>query len=230
MDVQKTILRSYQLAGLMGVEQGIGGPTWPNKFSFGRDMLQTIIDQLGSEGVFARAISLELVTMIPGTYIYTLPSTVFDLVEDGSYIDPTQDIAAATGETPVKQMDREAWQRMSTKAAESRPMMFWTKRDTFPVQAYVWPTPSEAGTIRFQCHRLLADVSPGTVTVDLERFWTSYLVWELAFHLASASSQDAGTCSMLASKAADAKSRAKLASNQSPPNRFYMTHTTSWTR
>lgn len=228
MNVQQIVLRAFQTAGLMGAEQGAGGPTWEAKFSFARDILQTMLDDLGTEGNFARAIEMELVTLTPGVYVYTLPSTIYDLVEDGSYIAAGQDVLAASGETPVKQIDREQWQRLSAKNAEGMPVMFWTKRDTFPIQAYVWPTPSEAGTIRFQGHRLLADVSPGTVTVDLERFWVSYLVWRLAYHLAVANSLDEGRCGMLKMESEEKLRKAKGAANQSVPNQIVLNHASGW--
>jgi hypothetical protein len=229
LDVSGIILRAYQLAGLMGVEQDASGPTWNRKFSFARDFLQQILDTLGTEGIFARAVSLELVEMVAGQYIYDLPATVYDVIGDGSYIDADEDVDAATGETVVKQMDREAWQRLASKAAESQPTLFWANRQADPTQVYVWPTPSESGgSIRFQCHRLLADVSPGTVTVDLERFWIQYLQFRLAYLLAVSHSQPENRCGLLAGEANQLLQRCKGTANQNTPNMAYNNHSTGW--
>lgn len=229
LDVSRIILRAYQIAGLMGIDQGTSGPSWSPKFAFGRDMLQQILDTLGTEGVFARAVSLDLITMVEDQYIYDMPARVFDVVEDGAYIQPGQDVDAAMGETVVKQMDREAWQRLSSKGAQGPPTQFWVNREADPTQVYVWPTPNESGgSIRFQSHRLLADVSPGTVTVDLARFWTQYLEFRLAYLLSVAHSQDEGRCLLLASEADKLLARCKGAANQNTSTYFYVDHRTGW--
>jgi len=229
IDVDEIVRRSYQLAGLMSAEQGTSGTTWTSRAALGRDLLETILDELQTEGVFARSVSLTNVTLTAGTYIYVLPSTVFDCVEDAAYIDATNtDITKASSETPVLQKDRETWQRMSSKSATSRPVMFWTDRSVFPIQVYLWPIPNEAGTIRFQTHRLLRDVSDGRATVDLERYWTQYLLWELAHQLASAASQPEAKCMRLKGTAAEKKQRAKSYANQHVASAIVLDHSTSW--
>ncbi len=228
LTAEKIVLRAYQVAGLQAVEQGIGGPNWTERFSFARDLLDTILDALQAEGVFAKHVALELVELTEGTYIYSLPASVFDVVENGSYIAEGQVVTAAQGETPVQQVDRETWQRLSSKASQSRPTMFWTRRDVSPPQVYLWPTPDEDGTIRFQVHRLLADVTDGTVTIDLERYWTTWLIWELAFQLAEAHSQDDAKCARLATMAAEKKRLAKAQANQGVPSQIWLSHRTGW--
>lgn len=228
LTVETLILRAYQMAGLMSSQQGVGGPTWLNSFTLGRDLLQTIINELATEGVFARAVNIQYLTCVSGQYVYTMPSDIFDLVGDGAYIDATQSLTAATGITPVKQIDREGFQRLATNDAQGRPVMFWVKRDVFPIQVYLWQTPTEAGSVRFQCHRLLADVSLGTVTVDLERYWTSYLIYALAAQLCDAHSQDEGKIGRLLAVAEQKKMKAKGAANQHPSNFVYMDHKSNW--
>ncbi len=228
LNVNTIVLRADQLAGLMAPEQGFSGPTWNPRAAFGRDLLETILDELQTEGVFARGVSFTNLTLVAGTAIYALPETVFDVIEDGSYIAAGEDVDAATAEMPVIQKDRETWQRIGTKSVESQPTLFFTDRSVFPIQVRLWPTPSEAGTIRFQTHRLLADTTDGNTTVDLERYWVQYLMWELAHQLASSASHPESKCARLAQTAAMKKERAKAYSNQGVPSQIYLDHPTSW--
>lgn len=227
LDVDVIVRRSYQLAGLIPAEQGTSGPNWAQRSALGRDLLETIVDEIQTEGVFARSVSMTTVALTSGTYTYTLPSTVFDCVENGSYIAASEsDLTKATAETPVIQKDREAWQVLGSKAATGRPIMFWTDRSVFPIQVNLWPIPNEAGHIRFQTQRLLSDVEDSNVTVDLERYWVQYLLWELAHHLASAMSQPDAKCMRLQATAAQKRARAKAQSNQSVPSQIYLDHPT----
>lgn len=229
LSVNDIVRRAYQLAGLMPAEQGTSGPTWAQKASLGRDLLETILDELQVEGVFARSVNFTSVSLTAEVYEYTLPDTVFDCSGDGSYIPASaSDLTRADGETPVKQIDRETWQRMSSKAATGRPVMFWVDRSVFPVVVRMWPQPDEAGTVRFQTFRLLADTTDGNATVDLERYWSQYLLWELAHQLASAASQPDGKCMRLAATAKDKLEKCKTYAAQSVPNQIYLDHRTSW--
>lgn len=230
LDVTQICLAAYKLAGLMPNEAGAAGVQWDRRTPFAKDLLQTILDELSSEGVFARAVSFLNLTLVSGTYIYSLPASVFDVIENGAYIAASEtDITKASSETPVVQRDRETWQTMSAKAAASRPVIFFTDRDANPIQVRLWPIPDEAATIRFQCHRLLADVTDGNATVDLERFWQQYLMWELAHQLA-VSANKLEHAQYLSAQAATKKERAKAQANQGTSSYMYLDHETAWNR
>ena len=171
---------------------------------------------------------MQNVTLAAGTATYTLPATVFDVIENGAYIRAGDSVTAASAELPVIQKDIEAWQALGTKAASGPPTLFYVDKSVFPIRVTLWPTPDDAGTIRFQMHRLLSDVSDGNATVDLERFWTQYLLWELAHQLASASSQPDAKCGRLHGTAMEYRQRAKAASNQHVPSLVYLDHATTW--
>lgn len=228
MDITTLVKRSYQLAGLMPPEQGTSGPTWLPRASMAKDFLQAILDELQINGVFVRAVTRTYLTLTAGTAEYDLPDQVWDVIENGAYISADEtDVTKASSETPVIQKDREAWQQMSAKSSEGRPIIFWVDRTANPVKVVLWPIPEEAGTIRFQTQRLLADVSEGQKTVDLERFWTLYLVWQLAHHLAVSANkvEHGGYCSQQAEMY---KARAKAAANQHVPSQIYLAHRTGW--
>lgn len=228
LDITRLVLRSYNLAGLMAPEQGTSGPTWDRRASLAKDFLQAILDELGACGVFARSIRMETLTLTAGTFTYDLPDEDIDVLGDGAYISASEtDITKASSETPVLQKDRETWQRLGAKSGSSRPTIFWVNRVATPIQVVVWPIPDEAGTIRFQSQRLSADVTSGTATVDLQRFWTEYLVWQLAHHLAVSANklEHGGYC---AQQAMMYKTRAQGAANQNTPSFVRLDHRTGW--
>ena len=227
MNVTRIILRAYNLAGLLAPEQGTSGPTWTPRDSLAKDFLQSILDELQTEGVFTREVDMVNVSLTAGDSIYDMPDNVWDVVEDGAYIAAGEDIDAATSETPVLQKDREAWQRLGTKSSEGRPTMFWVDRTASPVQVILWPIPEEAGTIRFQAVQLFADVTSGTKTLDLERYWMQYILWELAHQLCVSANklEHGGYC---AQQAQAKRERGKAASNQHTPNQMVLMHRTGW--
>lgn len=229
LDVTTLIKRAYQLAGLMPPEAGATGPTWAPRASLAKDLLQTILDELQTEGVFARSASRIDLTLTAGTTEYFLPDNVWDVEGNGAYIAAGEDVDAASSETPVLQRDQETWQMMSAKSAEGTPILFWVDRTTSPVKVVLWPIPDEAGTIRFISTRLLADVTQGNSTLDLERFWAQYLLWQLAHQLAiSANKLEHGA--YLAGLAAQKMQRAKAAANTHVASQIQLDHYTAWTR
>lgn len=230
LNVAQVVLRAHNLAGLSPVEAGATGVMWDRRKAAALDFLQIILDELQTEGVFARSVSFTNLQLVAGTYIYDMPDTVFDVIEDGAYISPDEtDITKAAAETPVLQKDRETWQMQSAKNASSRPTLFFTDRRMTPIQVRLWPVPNEAGTIRFQTHRLLSDVTDTNATVDIERFWTAFLIYELGGTLAIAANKVEHGQGLLA-MAAQKKDRAKAQSNQHTPSQIVLEHATGWNK
>lgn len=196
--------------------------------ALGRILLDTYLDSLLTMGVYAKSVEFVEVTMVPGQAFYTLPTSVLDLVAEGAYIDPTQVVAAADGETVVIPMDREEWQRLSSKNADGRPTKYYLYRANTPLQVRLWPTPDEAGTVRFQAQMLMADTYEGTKTVDLRQYWTQHLVWEMAHQFAVSKSLDSKRLSMLNKRSQEkleycrnfANQHIKTVSRYATPNRW----------
>jgi hypothetical protein len=116
---------------------------------------------------------------------------------------------------------------MSAKSASNRPNIFFVDQQANPTQVRLWPVPSEAGTIRFQGVRLLADVTDGNSTVDLERYWQQFLIFELGSQLAiSANKLEHG--GLLAQKAMKLLERCKAAANQGVASYIRLDHSTGW--
>jgi len=231
LPITKVVQRAYNLSGLQPPEASNSGIQWQARQAVALDFLQIILDEIASEGVFARAVKFTNITLVSGTFVYSLPDNVLEVIGNGAYIDPTNlDITKASVETPVLQKDREFWQSMSAKAASSRPTVFFNDRASIPTSVRLWPVPGDSeagGTVRFQVQQLSADVSDATKTLDLQRYWLPYMVWALGGYLATSANKDAKGQSMLA-KAEQLKEQAKAKSTQNTANSFNFAHSTGW--
>ncbi len=229
MTVDQIVLRAYQLVGLINVAQGTTSPQWEQRAGMGRVLLDTILDELQSEGVYARSVTFFDQPLVIGTSFYDMPSTAIDLIGDGMYIDPTNtDLTQASGETIVKQIDRSKWQQLSTKGASGRPTLYFPNRENTPIEVRLWPVPDEAGHIRFQLHQAMADTLKGDVTIELRIFWIQYILFELAHQLALANSLDVARCSYFNKRAKEKKDRARAYANERTGGRIHMAHRTAW--
>ena len=229
MTVDEVCKAALQTAAIVGM----GRTPTSDQMDWCRKALNRIVNQLVTEGVQARWVDFYNLALTAGDYTYSLPATVIDVVGDGMYIDASQsDTSAASGETVVKQMDREQWHSTSDKSAQSRPYRFFADRavDGNQIEVKLWPTPDEAGTIRFQVHSTPADSLTGSATLDLREYWMSYLVWALAHESAVASGLPAAHCSMLNKRAGEFKLSARQYANQKPANRRVLNHPTGWNR
>lgn len=210
LNVDEILTTALNMSGVLGA----GQIARPADLAMGRKFLDTYMDYLQTMGVYAKSVQMVEVALTAGTAFYTLPGTVLDLVADGAYIDPTQALAAADGETPVIAMDREEWQRLSSKKAEGRPTLYYLYRANTPLQVRLWPTPDESGTIRFQAHMLLADTYEGDKTVDLRQYWTQHLIWEMAHQFAVSKSLDIKRLSYLNKRSGEMLERCRNFANQ----------------
>jgi hypothetical protein len=185
LDINRITLRAYQLAGLINESQGISA----DKGAFARDILGNIIDEMQTHGLRARAVEFRNETLTVGQSAYTMDTDVLDVVGDAMYIDADEaDVDAATSEVPIVMIGRDEWQLIPDKSATGRPTMMYIHRTGSPPEVRFWPTPDEAGTVRFQIHRLAANSNDSSKTLDLERVFTQYITWELAHHICLANS------------------------------------------
>lgn len=229
LTIEEVCLMAYRLAGLRSVSQGTDDVQWRDEFSFAKTLLDTICDGLSIYGVFARAVSFHDVTLTSGDYDYDLPVWADSVRGPAMYIAAGQDVDAAAGETVVREVDFEYWQRLSSKNATGRPTLFYVHREFDTLQAWLWPTPDEAGTVRFILLRALADTLDGGATIDLERYWTQYIIHELAGQLAGANGLDAKSQSLLSQAAVKLDLlRNKASSRKSVQPRF--SHPSPWNR
>lgn len=211
----------------------MGGALQAAEGDFGRQTLDTILDELTSYGVHARWVDFYEVTLSADDYTYSLPATVLDVIGDGQYIAASEaDTSKASGETKVKQISREHWHHIGAKSATGRPtLMFVNKaQDGDQPELRLWPIPDEAGTIRLQVQSLPADTLEGGATVDLREYWMQYCIWELAHQFAVASSLPEQRCSYLQKRAKEKLERARGNASQKVPNVLVLNHPTPWSR
>lgn len=229
--IDEIVAMSYRRAGLLNVQQS---PTTVQG-GVARQVLSVLVTALAAEGIAMRAVQPGYVALVEGQNLYTLPEDVIDCVGNGAYIDPTvsQVPFQASSETPVIKMDRDTWQNMSSKSAESRPTMYYFARNAPLSTLYVWPTPSASeagGQIRFQYHQLRPDVTDGTKTLPFERYWDEYFVYALAGRLALDNSMSLDRVGYMDQMAAAKKDIAKGYSKQSVNMQATIDHMTGWNR
>lgn len=222
LTVGTLLRRSAQLAGVLGAGQQLNA----GDKELARDHLELIIDELATEGVFARDIDFYNQALVTGTYRYSLPTNYFDVIGDAMYIPAgTADLTKASGETLVVQITRERWNEISSKDATSgRTTMFFTNRENDTVELWFWPIPDENGHVRVQAQRFLSDCDNDNATIDLMPFWMSFLLWELAMHIAESKSMPNDKIGRLRGKAEDFKKRARGKANQHPSTQMVVRH------
>jgi hypothetical protein len=198
--------------------------------AFGRNFLDSVLDEISSEGVQARLVDFQNVTLTADVSDYTLGESTIEVVGDGAYIAAGQSLTAAEGETPVKPVDRETWQAYSSKNATGRPVSYYAHHGTtgYQITLKIWPRPTEAGTIRFQTLRAPADTLDGSSTLDMHEFWIQCIVWELAHQLAVAQSLPITRCKYLAEIAQSKRTKARTWSGQKEDTIVQMGHQTGW--
>lgn len=223
LSINDILIASAQMAGIMPLEMPATGAQWDARALFGRNQMKLILDKLPLEGVLVRNVEDTTVTLTAGLAEYALASDTIDVIGDGMW--------KATGQTveiPVRQVDREEWHRYPERTAQAIPIMMYVQRHAV-VSLQLLPVPADAGTIRVQRQRLLADTTDGNATPDLERHWIDYLQHELAARYAfSGGLRDASKdLRMLAKDLLDA---AVAKAQQNVDNRLELYHPTGWNR
>ncbi len=229
LDIGKIAQRAYQLTGLASEAQSISN----DKLSCAKDVIETILDDLEADGLRARAVAFEYLTLVAGQSAYVLNADVIDVVGEVMFIPVgAVDLEHTSGEVPLVPISRQDWQLQVAKDMTGRPLQYYANRAASPVELRIWPTPTtaDAGTLRMQVHRLAADSNDASKTLDLERYWSLYIIWELAHHLAMANSLNMGRVQYFEGIAQKHLEKCKSYSAQKVPARFVVTHSTGWSR
>ncbi len=228
LNINRLIQHAAKTASLLSVYQGAPEAL----LSFGRDALEFILDTMEAEGLRARAVEFDTVTLVADQSAYTLDTDVIDVVGRAMYIDPDEaDINHAGGEISIIGVTRDQWQVNPAKDATGRPIWMYCHRTSSPPELRFWPTPTatEAGaTVRLQIHRLAADSNDGAKTVDMERYWGLYLVYAIARELAIANALNANRVSYFAQTADMYLQKCKSYSAQKTATRMVLRHKTGW--
>lgn len=224
LTIDQIVRQAHVRSGLLSVYQSVDA----TRGAYARQVLDTILKELESEGLFAKSISFSTTTLVTGQFEYDMPADCLDVVGIGMWISADQaSTPDAADELPVKDVLRYQWQTQTTKEAAGRPLFYYCHRVPVIPQVWIWPVPSatENGSlIRFQIHRLRADAVDGTKTVDYERYWTQFFIWELAHQLSVDSGMALDRCNYLAQTAMAKKQKAKMYSAQRPFTQLMIGH------
>lgn len=229
LTIDQIVRQAYVKAGLLSEYQQVDN----TKGMLAKQLLDTIVKELEMEGILAKSVSFESVTLTAGTSIYTLSANTLDAFGVAMWIDPLQ-VAAAPGSTsnselPVYPMDRKEWQTITSKDSPAdRPLKYYCHREFAQPQVYYWPVPDSTttgGIVRHQVHRYRADATDGAATLDYEKSWTQYFIHELAHQLSVSNQKPLDRCQYLATLALAKKRQAKLYSAERPGQRFTIGHT-----
>lgn len=220
------VLQAYRMASQMSIEEPAAGVQWDKRVVFGQLCLEAIMKDLEAEGKLVRARKFLNIAMVAGQSEYSLGSGIMDVYEDGAFIQPGDDVNNPTGTVPVKPMDMEMWQRISSQGAQGQPVLYMAYRAADPITVRVWPVPGTAnlGTIRFQVYRFLGQNNDATRNPDLERYWANYLIHAVAAQIAEAANQPGEKVTRLEAKASAYLSKAKAYSHQRTPGQVVVTH------
>lgn len=224
-NIGQLVTHAYKLAGLVNFSQALD----ETRAQFGRDELEGILKHLEAQGLQVRVLNFVEVLLDPGSERYTLDTNVLDVIGDGAYIPADQvDTDHAIGETQIRVISMDKWQKLSSKGAEGRPVMMYPHRASAQVEIRLWPIPQEAGTVRLQCQLLYPNATNANYTPGLERPWYQYLKYQLAHELALANSKPLEKVAYLKGHAEELLRDCKGFSNQRASVQFQLDHASRW--
>lgn len=205
---------AYVQAGLAPIEQSINQV----RTSYALSLLDTILKSVQDEGIYAKSVTFQTVTLSVGVFEYMMDPDVLDVIGIGMWIssDQASDPLAAN-ELPVKDVPRDTWQTQTSKDAQGRPIQYYCHRAESIPQVWIWPVPSsseDGSLIRFQVHRLRADSTDANTTADAERYWQQFLIYELSHQLSLGAQKALDRTQYLGSIAREQKRLAKMYSFQ----------------
>lgn len=221
LNIGRLIQVAYQQAGLLDLNMGLT----TEMEVFGQDKLEIITDALVTEGAFVRNVDFYDLTTVASTSEYTLPSNMLDLLDTASY----QPASGSGSETVLKKISRDEWIRIGNKTSTGRPNLYYAHRKAVPLQVRLWPVPDEAGTVKFQYHKLSADSNDSTKTPDAGRHWNDYFVFRMAHDMVLAAGLPIQRVGYFWSKAERALQKAKDYSNELVIDQIVHGHTSGYT-
>jgi hypothetical protein len=222
LDIDTLVLTAYQYAGLVNELQTAEGPHWEARSAYGRRQLEIIIDRLAADGIYERSMELYDVTVPAGSTYVEMPADTVDIRGVSAMLD------VGGAQVALENISRDEYFALpSPTSTGSIPAQVYLARGS-PMRLYLTPVPEGDCVIRVQRQRLSYDNSQGTATPDLERYWTDFIVHELAARLALSAGVAVERVALLQAKAQDAKRAAQGKSSSQLPNRAVLDHRGMW--
>lgn len=196
-----------------------------------REWLNVKLDSLQTIARITRSVTFLSTTTVADQQAYVLSADVFDVINDGMFI-----ASAGGAETPMRFMGRDEYLHISNKTAGGRPTRYYPERGA-TISVYPWPVPTTAGdTFKIQQVRWLQDVLTSSNTMDLERYFSEYLIYALAYEIGTSAGIDNEYMRDVLMQAQGADGRSGLLgkvmgySRQRGPTQLHMNHRTPWSR
>lgn len=224
LDINAIVKRAMQLAGFMEPGASVTDPLFGPKREMAMDFLDTICKSIQNEAIIDRHVTRATAAVTASSATVTLSTSTMMLLGMVMFA-PTGD----TYETPIKVLSIDDYQNIGDKTAEGTPSMAYFARQPTPTLT-LWPVPDANGTVTYEYHTLAADVSLETDTLDFERHWSQFFIWELAHQLLFSSGVDLDRCSYADKRAKEKLETAKSYSRSHQPLRFRVSHPTQWRR
>lgn len=223
LDINTIVQRAMQLAGLMNPQQSTSDPTFAPYRGMALDFLEAICKGVQAEAVIERHVILDPCVVTAGNPV-TAPSVGGMAMLGTAMFKRTGDTIAL----PVTFVDLATYQAIPDKTVESDyPSMALFYRQPAPT-INLWPVPQVDGILTVQAHILAANVDNASETVDFERHWTGYFMWELAYYLSTSGTMDLPSRMALR---AEARRHFEVASSYSHsllPVQVRLGHKTPW--
>jgi len=168
-----------------------------NEKEWARKWLMMKMDSLQARVRIARSVVLEDVTLDASTgtdgqpFTVALSKDIWDVIDDAKIIGTSE-----KDETIVQMITRDRWEAITRKDSDGLPTKFYVDKKE-QLTLYVWPKPNVDYTLRIQAVKWLRTAASTAHTLDLERYFTEYLVNALAYEIAKANSIDLNYVTLL---------------------------------
>lgn len=179
LDINTICARAMELAGLKNPQESTSAPQFAPKLAMAMDFLDTICKRIQATAIIERHTTRASAAVTASNATVTLTASVSAVFGNMMFL-----ASGDTVELPVVQIGIEAYQGIVDKTAEGTPTMGYVSRQPTPTVT-LWPVPNASGTLTYVQHILAADVSNASETLDFERLWTAFFMWELAFWLST---------------------------------------------
>lgn len=221
-DIERIVKRAMQRAGLMEPGASTTDPLYGPRREMAMDALDEICKSVQNEAVIDRHVTRATAAVTASVASVTLSTSTMMLLGNVMFM-PTGE----TYESPIRVLSIDEYHAIGDKTTEGTPTTAYFARQPTPTLT-LWPVPDANGTVTYEYHTLAADVSLATDTLDFERHWTGYFIWELAHLLSFSSGVSLDRCSYADKRAKEKLETAVAYSRSMQPLRFQHRHLTPW--
>lgn len=224
-NIDTIVKTAYQLAGLADDMSSTSDPWYAARRSKGMTLLEVICKELQGVAFIERHQTRFNATAIAGNPVASFGS--FDDMLTNAAMFAMYEETGSDTQLPINIVSNATYEAIINKDEEGTPSLMYF--DRLNKTAYLWPVPYIGGTLSMLSLRLTADVKNASDTLDFERHWTGFFVWELAHQLAMSGGISLDRVAYLGGKAEGKKKDAIAFSSNLAPLQMHMGHRTPWT-